>query len=102
MSMQKFVAHSISGDENDEDSGRSFDEQFNTSLADGCEAKGDYIVQVAFASIPRENQSFQTLDEAKDFYIAYSKEAGFSVRERNDRKNHKQEVVWKMFVCYKE
>ncbi|GER47456.1 FAR1-related protein [Striga asiatica] len=102
MSMQKFVAHSISGDENDEDSGRSFDEQLNTSLADGCEADSDYIPQVAFASIPHEKQSFQTLDEAKDFYIAYSKEAGFSVRERNDRKNHNQEVIWKMFVCYKE
>ncbi|GER26852.1 gag-pol polyprotein [Striga asiatica] len=46
MSMQKFVAHSISGDENDEDSGWSFDEQLNTSLADGCEADSDYIPQV--------------------------------------------------------
>ncbi|CAA0827916.1 Unknown protein [Striga hermonthica] len=102
MSTQKFVAHSISRDENNEDSSRSFDEQLNISLADDCEADGDYIPQVALASIPHENQSFQTLDEAKDFYIAYSKEAGFSVRERNDRKNHNQEVIWKMFVCYKE
>ncbi|GER27055.1 heme-binding protein 2 [Striga asiatica] len=60
MSMQKFVSHSISGDENDEDSGRLFDEQLNTSLADDCEADSDYIPQVAFASIPHEKQSFQT------------------------------------------
>ncbi|GER41369.1 FAR1-related protein [Striga asiatica] len=86
MSIQKFVAHSKTGDVNDEDTSRSFDDQINTSLADGCEACNDYIPQVALASIPHENQSFRTLDEVKDFYIAYSKESGFSVREKMTEK----------------
>ena len=47
---------------------------------------------------------FNTIDDAFNFYNAYAKDAGFSVRKssrktRNDTTMHENFVYWKTFVC---
>ncbi|KAG6390848.1 hypothetical protein SASPL_148593 [Salvia splendens] len=45
---------------------------------------------------------FQSIDDAFEFYNQYAREAGFSARYSNSRKNKMtNEVVWKQFVCFK-
>ncbi|KAG6430838.1 hypothetical protein SASPL_108911 [Salvia splendens] len=45
---------------------------------------------------------FESVDDAFEFYNQYAREAGFSARYSNSRKNKMtNEVVWKQFVCFK-
>nr|XP_048333676.1 protein FAR1-RELATED SEQUENCE 5-like [Ziziphus jujuba var. spinosa] len=62
-----------------------------------------YIPQVSENLKPTVGQEFLSIDEALEFYIKYSKKAGFSVRS-NSSKRHKgtNEVIRKEFFCYKE
>ncbi|KZV54794.1 hypothetical protein F511_04416 [Dorcoceras hygrometricum] len=46
---------------------------------------------------------FALIDEAFSFYNQYARQAGFSARLNNSKKNKiTNEVVWKQFVCFKE
>ncbi|KAG6437481.1 hypothetical protein SASPL_102399 [Salvia splendens] len=44
---------------------------------------------------------FASIDDAFEFYNQYAREAGFSARISNSKKNKMNEVVWKQFVCFK-
>ncbi|KZV14291.1 hypothetical protein F511_43796, partial [Dorcoceras hygrometricum] len=46
---------------------------------------------------------FTSIEDAFSFYNQYAREAGFSARISNSKKNKgTNEVVWKKFVCFKE
>ncbi|KAJ8616304.1 hypothetical protein MRB53_035676 [Persea americana] len=51
---------------------------------------------------PRLGMHFDDLDEAYNFYNAYGKLAGFSIRKESSNRGKDGEVVWKRFVCSKE
>ncbi|KAJ8615718.1 hypothetical protein MRB53_035090 [Persea americana] len=51
---------------------------------------------------PRLGMHFDYLDEAYNFYNAYGKLAGFSIRKESSNRGKDGEVVWKLFVCSKE
>ncbi|XP_042458601.1 protein FAR1-RELATED SEQUENCE 5-like [Zingiber officinale] len=62
-----------------------------------------YIPQVTDNQKPKIGMKFSSLEEAYSFYNQYAREAGFSVRINNSKKNKMtNEVVWKKFVCFKE
>ncbi|XP_015891017.3 protein FAR-RED ELONGATED HYPOCOTYL 3-like [Ziziphus jujuba] len=62
-----------------------------------------YIPQVSENLKPMVGQEFLSIDEALEFYIKYSKEAGFSVRSNSSkRRKGTNEVIRKEVVCYKE
>ncbi|KAJ8617006.1 hypothetical protein MRB53_013192 [Persea americana] len=51
---------------------------------------------------PRLGMHFDDLDEAYNFYNAYGKLAGFSIRKESSNRGKDGEVVWKRLVCSKE
>ncbi|KAJ8622586.1 hypothetical protein MRB53_031115 [Persea americana] len=51
---------------------------------------------------PRLDMHFDDLDEAYNFYNAYGKLAGFSIRKESSNRGKDGEVVWKRLVCSKE
>ncbi|XP_042051373.1 protein FAR1-RELATED SEQUENCE 5-like [Salvia splendens] len=61
-----------------------------------------YIPQVANDRKPKIGMQFESIDDAFEFYNQYAREAGFSARYSNSRKNKMtNEVVWKQLVCFK-
>ncbi|RWR80203.1 protein FAR1-RELATED SEQUENCE 5-like protein [Cinnamomum micranthum f. kanehirae] len=48
---------------------------------------------------PKLGMHFDDLDEAYNFYNAYGKLAGFSIRKESSNRGKDGEVVWKRFVC---
>ncbi|XP_073053593.1 uncharacterized protein [Primulina eburnea] len=70
------------------------------------ENSGDYqlfIPQVADDRKPKIGMKFASLDDAFSYYNQYAREAGFSARMSNSKKQKMtNEVVWKKFVCFKE
>ncbi|XP_047952720.1 protein FAR1-RELATED SEQUENCE 5-like, partial [Salvia hispanica] len=61
-----------------------------------------YIPEVANDRKPEIGMKFGSIDDAFEFYNQYAREAGFSARYSNSRKNKMtNEVVWKQFVCFK-
>lgn len=61
------------------------------------------IPQVLVNVIPKVGQEFQSLEDAHEFYNNYARQAGFSTRVSNNKRNKETgEDVWKMFVCSKE
>lgn len=62
-----------------------------------------FIPQVADERKPKIGMKFSSVDEAFSFYNQYAREAGFSARIGNSKKNKTtNEVFWKQFVCFKE
>ncbi|XP_073034950.1 protein FAR1-RELATED SEQUENCE 5-like [Primulina eburnea] len=62
-----------------------------------------FIPQVANDRKPKIGMEFVSLEDAFSFYNQYAREAGFSARISNNKKNKiTNEVVWKKFVCFKE
>ncbi|KAL2460901.1 Protein FAR1-RELATED SEQUENCE 6 [Abeliophyllum distichum] len=62
-----------------------------------------FIPQVTFSRIPKIGQEFESHEEAYNFYNEYAREAGFSARIANSKKNKETgEIYWKLFVCSKE
>ncbi|XP_042467641.1 protein FAR1-RELATED SEQUENCE 5-like [Zingiber officinale] len=62
-----------------------------------------YIPQVADDQKPKYGMEFSSIDETFSFYNQYARESGFSARINSSKKNKiTNEVVWKMFVCFKE
>ncbi|KAL2476727.1 Far-red impaired responsive (FAR1) family protein [Abeliophyllum distichum] len=62
-----------------------------------------YVPQVAEHSIPTIGQEFPSHEAAYTFYNQYPREAGFSARIENSKKNKvTNEIYWKLFVCSKE
>ncbi|KAJ8627606.1 hypothetical protein MRB53_020913 [Persea americana] len=51
---------------------------------------------------PKLGMHFDDLDEAYNFYNAYGKLAGFSIRKESTNRGKDGEVVWKRFVCSKQ
>ena len=61
-----------------------------------------YIPEVANDRKPEIGMKFGSIDDAFEFYNQYAREAGFSARYSNSRKDKMtNEVVWKQFVCFK-
>ncbi|XP_047964762.1 protein FAR1-RELATED SEQUENCE 5-like [Salvia hispanica] len=61
-----------------------------------------YTPQVANDRKPEIGMKFASIDDAFAFYNQYAREAGFSARYSNSKKNKvTNEVVWKQFVCFK-
>ncbi|KZV46604.1 hypothetical protein F511_40547 [Dorcoceras hygrometricum] len=62
-----------------------------------------YVPQVVDERKPKIRMRFASIDEAFSFYNQYARQAGFSARLNNSKKNKiTNEVVWKQFVCVKE
>ncbi|XP_074561432.1 protein FAR1-RELATED SEQUENCE 5-like [Curcuma longa] len=62
-----------------------------------------YIPQLADDRKPKIGMEFLSLEDAFSFYNQYAREAGFSARISNSKKNKiTNEIVWKKFVCFKE
>ncbi|XP_042009035.1 protein FAR1-RELATED SEQUENCE 5-like [Salvia splendens] len=60
-----------------------------------------HIPQTANDRKPQIGMKFASIDDAFEFYNQYAREAGFSARISNSKKNKMNEVVWKQFVCFK-
>ncbi|KAG6387255.1 hypothetical protein SASPL_152442 [Salvia splendens] len=61
-----------------------------------------YIPQVVNDRKPKIGTKFESIDDAFEFYSQYAREASFSARYSNSRKNKMtNEVIWKQFVCFK-
>ncbi|XP_047939469.1 protein FAR1-RELATED SEQUENCE 5-like [Salvia hispanica] len=61
-----------------------------------------YIPQIANDRKPEIGMKFTSIDDAFEFYNQYAREAGFSARISNSKRNKiTKEVVWKQFVCFK-
>ncbi|KAG6395513.1 hypothetical protein SASPL_146158 [Salvia splendens] len=60
-----------------------------------------HIPQTANDRKPEIGMKFASIDDAFEFYNQYAREAGFSARISNSKKNKMNEVVWKQFVCFK-
>ncbi|PIA31354.1 hypothetical protein AQUCO_05000023v1 [Aquilegia coerulea] len=65
-------------------------------------SKCDIIPQVPNDLKPMRGQEFSSLDEVLEFYNAYAKHAGFSVRKWAEKKNKNKEIIRKEYVCFKE
>ncbi|XP_073138915.1 protein FAR1-RELATED SEQUENCE 5-like [Henckelia pumila] len=61
-----------------------------------------YDPQVADDRKPKIGMKFTSIEDAFSFYNQYAREAGFSARISNSKKNKMNEVVWKQFACFKE
>jgi hypothetical protein len=62
-----------------------------------------YNPQVATELKPKIGQEFQTIDDVFNFYNAYSKASGFSVRNWSEKKRQgSNEIIRKEFVCWKQ
>lgn len=66
-----------------------------------------YIPTVDDDKCQKLGMLFNTIDDAFDFYNAYVRDAGFSVRKssrktRNDMTTHEYFAYWKTFVSSKE
>ncbi|WCJ43399.1 FAR1-related sequence 5 [Euphorbia peplus] len=61
-----------------------------------------YIPDVEDDFKPKLEQRFDSLDAVYDFYNAYARKAGFSVRKSQDAKKLDGTVKWKKYVCNKE
>ncbi|XP_073121347.1 protein FAR1-RELATED SEQUENCE 5-like [Henckelia pumila] len=62
-----------------------------------------YDPQVSDDRKPKIGMKFISVEYAFSFYNQYAREAGFSARISNSKKNKMtNEVVWKQFVCFKE
>ncbi|XP_073124621.1 protein FAR1-RELATED SEQUENCE 5-like [Henckelia pumila] len=62
-----------------------------------------YMPEVVDERKPKIGMEFGSVDEAFLFYNHYAREAGFSTRINNSKKDKiTNEVVWKQFVCSKE
>ncbi|XP_073137664.1 protein FAR1-RELATED SEQUENCE 5-like [Henckelia pumila] len=62
-----------------------------------------YMPEVVDERKPKIGMEFGSVDEAFLFYNHYAREAGFSTRINNSKKDQiTNEVVWKQFVCSKE
>ena len=66
-----------------------------------------YTPAVDSEKTPKLGMLFNTIDYAFDFYNAYTKDVGFSVRKSSEKKRMNAEkngsyIYWKKFVCSKE
>ncbi|KZV20016.1 protein FAR-RED IMPAIRED RESPONSE 1-like [Dorcoceras hygrometricum] len=62
-----------------------------------------YIPQVVDDRKPKVGMEFTSIEDAFSFYNQYAREAGFSARISNSKKDKgTNEVVWKKFICFKE
>ncbi|KAH6792221.1 hypothetical protein C2S52_002698 [Perilla frutescens var. hirtella] len=62
-----------------------------------------FIPQVTVNVIPKVGQEFQSLEDALNFYNDYARQAAFSTRVANNKKDKETgEDVWKMLSCSKE
>ncbi|XP_074560094.1 protein FAR1-RELATED SEQUENCE 5-like [Curcuma longa] len=62
-----------------------------------------YIPQVTDDRKPKIGMKFTSLEDAFSWYNQYAREAGFSARINNSKKNRMtNEVCWKTFVCFKQ
>ena len=50
---------------------------------------------------PKVGQKFESLDATYEFYNAYARKAGFSVRKSKETKKNGM-VYWKQYVCSKQ
>lgn len=62
-----------------------------------------YNSQVATELKPKIGQEFEIIDDAFNFYKAYAKASGFSVRNWSVKKRPRSnEIIRKEFVCWKQ
>ncbi|XP_057811860.1 protein FAR1-RELATED SEQUENCE 5-like [Salvia miltiorrhiza] len=60
-----------------------------------------YIPQVTEERIPKAGMKFLSVEAAFSFYNQYAREAGFSARISNSKKNKvTNEIFWKQIVCF--
>ncbi|KAL5723253.1 hypothetical protein ACHQM5_006671 [Ranunculus cassubicifolius] len=60
----------------------------------------DYNMAVNLGNVPALNMTFQSEEEAYEFYNSYAKAAGFSIRRHNKYTTKKdKKLIWRIFCC---
>ncbi|CAK9171878.1 unnamed protein product [Ilex paraguariensis] len=114
--MENLSGHGFESEESDLDmpaescvEHESIENEFPKNI-DSCVSEADKIAEEsvevfldAEASEPHIGMEFNTRDEAREFYVAYGRHTGFTVRVHHNRRSRvNNQVIGQDYVCSKE